>query len=297
MSAIAVSVATQSDQVQPTVQTQPKVFTLFPQTYYFETSEFYKIRGGFVAEVIQNPSVKFLEKGILNQVTQDLTMVTLAAFGKRMEEKEMYAPEKVIHKNGIFVDWLTVIRAGSEIIAYTSASYLGKEILYLNAAMVNMNFQSASGLGIIPHLYLWTKLLDHRHDQESLTLNIVMRSRNKDVANIMSHVLKNEKISGETNLTFEEKMLFSHVAKQIGSSYDENTGINFDVYPNGLPGGSDKHGEKLNMIFSKLGECDAYLISGKANYLRMKKLLQREISDMPEHNFLEYYEKAESIAA
>jgi hypothetical protein len=251
--------------------------------YYFSDSEFYNIHGGFVAEVIQNPHFKILQAGLLEKVTQDLTAATLAAFGKTRDQKEEYAPKDVIWKHGIFVDWLTVVRDGSKVIAYSSSSYLNESqnLIYFNATMVDEAYQKISGLGSINHMYVIEKILRQRNDLESASLDFVTRSRNKGVARLLSSIMKYIKISGDDSLPQEDKSLFSNVAKLIDGVYDEATGICKNVYPKGLPTGVDKP-DALGNMFLKLDECDGFFIYGKFNYHRICKYLAREVKPIGE---------------
>lgn len=263
------------------VQTAIKSEVIPKKKCYFESSEFYQIRGGFIAEVIQNPAVKALETGIMEQIVDDLTLVTLASFGKDVSQKDLYASEKVIKKNAIFVDWLTVVREDSKIVAYAASSYLDvkKAILYFNATIVDEKYQLKGGLGSINHMYIIAKILESRGDLESNSLSLLTRTRNKNVARLMDSVLKNMKISGQDDLGLDDKEFFNSVAKSIDGIFDCATGITRNIYPAGLPFGSEK-ADNINEIFCKLGECDAYLISGKINYDKISKFIKREIKSV-----------------
>ena len=244
---------------------------------YLENSEFYQIRGGFIAEVIQNPFVKFIDKGMTERVIQDLRKVTLAAFGKTEDEAEIYASDEVMRKNAVLVDWLTVVRKGTRIVAYTSASYIERNILYLNSSIVDPEFQCHSGLGILPHMYVWQEILESRLSFKTHNLTIVGRTCNKAAVSVMEHVWERVMISGEDNVSSEYQQIFKETAKVLSSSYEEATGIAKDVYPVGLPNGSGMHNEKLNKLFNKLKLCDAFYIAGKVNIKKVMKFVHREI--------------------
>jgi hypothetical protein len=249
-----------------------------PQPCYFQDSEFYQLHGGFTAEVIQNPFNKFLEKGITNNVIHDLTKVTLASFEKSQDESEIYAPEKVIIKNAVLVDWLTIVRHENKIVAYASSSYLDefKNTLYFNATIVDADFKQYS-IGSITHMYIFEKILKSRNDFESSTLNLITRTRNRSVAKLLESVMLDVKYSSDSELDCEDKSFFSQAAKMIGGTYNEKDGISMRVYPTGLPVGSDKVSEKIQRVFAPLGETDGLLILGKCNYLKICKFLKREI--------------------
>jgi len=249
---------------------------------FFPDSEFYQIRGGFIAEVISNPAFKSIELGNTDEMINELTKVTLSSFGKTEDQKEIYASEKVIRKNAILVDWLTVVRFGSKIVAYAASSYLDaqKRNLYFNATIVDEAFQTKGGLGSINHMYILEKVLKSRTDFESNTLDLVTRTRNKGVARLMDSVLTGMKISTNAALSLSEKEKFSMLASLIGGSYEVETGIDRNVYPVGLPNGAEKS-DDVNKAFACLGECDGVLISGKINYQRICRFLKREVSCIP----------------
>ncbi len=248
---------------------------------YLENSEFYRIRGGFVAEVIQNPFVKFIDKGMTERVIRDLRKVTLAAFCKTEDQAEIYASDEVMRKNAVFADFLTVIRKDKRIVAYSSCGFIESDLIYAHASMVVPEFQSCSGLGILPNIYLWNKLFK----RNLRPLRVVVRTRNKDVASLVRHVWDDLTISGEEDRSEEFKYVFRRTSEVINSPYDEETGIIKNVYPNGLTTGSVKHSNKLNELFLKLDLHDAFFVAGRVNYSKITKIIKREISD--------YYEKNE----
>jgi hypothetical protein len=252
---------------------------------FFQDSEFYQIRGGFIAEVINNPALKGIKQGVVSEMIVELTKVTLSSFGKTEDQKETYASEKIIRKNAILVDWLTVVRFGSSIVAYAASSYLDdqKQNLYFNATIVDQAYQSKGGLGSINHMFILEKILKERMDFESNTLDLITRTRNKNVARLMDSVLNGMKISTDDNLALSEKKRFANLADLIGGSYDATTGIDKNVYPVGLPSGAEKSDE-INKSFECLGECDGVLISGKINYQRICKFLKREVVSIATNN-------------
>jgi hypothetical protein len=264
-----------------------KVNRAVEPAFYFSDSEFYQMRGGFTAEVIRNPFVKFTEHILLTKAVNELTQVTMAAFDKSMNNVEVYAPQSVIIKNAIMVDWLTIIRQGNKIVAYATSSYLEEEQknLYLSATIVDKDYQAKSGLGLFAQIYIWEKILKLRNDFESHSLNIVTRSRNKDVARILKSLLKQMKISGD-DLNENECEFFKTVAHAINSPYNTETGINPNVYPAGLPVGLSKN-DDIDNVFSKLGECDAFLLAGKIDYEKIVRLLKREITRKADNRYFE----------
>jgi len=254
----------------------------FPVLYpspkqYCHDSEFYQIRGGFVAEVIYNPFTRFMENGILHRVINDLRRVTLRAFGKTEKQAEIYAPDQIIRKNAIFVDWLTVVRKDTKVVAYTAASFIDDDILYLHASMVLPEFQSHGGLGIVPHMYVWKKLLESKLVNRQEKFRVVGRTRNQGVVSMMSHVLEKVMISGDNSLSLEYRQIFTKTAEVLKSPYDEENGIAKNVYPKGLPNGSGKTNGEYDKLFFGLDECDAFFIAGRVDVRRMLRLLNREL--------------------
>ncbi|MCK5243552.1 hypothetical protein KAR34_13975 [bacterium] len=245
--------------------------------YYLESSEFYQLRGGFEAEVIQNPLFKFIEKGIMDKVTRDLQKVTLKAFVKPESQMDIFAPEDVVRKNAIFADWLTVIRKGTKIIAFGSQTHIGQNVLCLNSAMVDPEYQSKGAFGILMQMYIWQKILGQKFVGRENELRIVMRTRNKDVASIMTHVLSNVKISGDPETTEDQVRFYEIVANALQSPYEQQTGILRNVYPEGLPNGTNGRNEKINTLFPKLGAKDAYFVAGEVNMKSSARLLRREL--------------------
>ena len=254
---------------------------------YIESSEFYRIRGGFIAEVIQNPFVKFIDKGMTERVIQDLRKVTLAAFGKTEAQAEVYASDEVMRKNAILVDWLTVVRKGTRIVAYTTGSIIERDVFYTNATMVIPEYQRNSGLGIVPNIYIWNKLLGKRMHLVSGDIKLVCRTQNKSIVSLLTHIWEEMIISGENNISDENKQMFKKIAESTNSSYEENNGISRNVYPGNLPKGKDNgHTNRFKEMFEKLGVRDAFYVAGKANARKFKKVIKMQISAI--------YEKAKS---
>lgn len=248
---------------------------------YFADSEFYQIRGGFTAELIKNPMIKFIKHEMINRVVSDLIPVTLSAFEKNNDKSEIYASKEIIMKNTIFTDYLTIIRDGDKIVAYSASSFLDKKksILYFNATNVAKEYQNKGVLGSINHMYVVVKILNERKDYEGCSLTLVTRTRNKSVARLLDSVYLNMKVSGDASLSFKEKEFFNVVAEILKSPYDIKTGVNKNVYPSGLPNGSEKN-DKIDKIFSKLDTGDAFFISGKPNFAKASILLKRQVKKL-----------------
>ncbi|MCD4814383.1 hypothetical protein K8S19_11910 [bacterium] len=247
--------------------------------YYFQDSEFYQIRGGFEAELIRNPMIKFIEHGIVERAVYELQSVTMKAFEKPMDDVDVYAPMDVIKKNAIFSDWLTVIRKDGMIVAYGSQSYLAQDVLYLNSAMVDPKYQGSGAFGILIQLYVWDKIIRQRYFGHEQDLKIIIRTRNKNGASVMHHVLDEVDISGDSNISLETKRLYTDVASILESTYDVNTGIAPNVYPAGLPTGTNGKYKKVNELFSGLCDRDAYFVSGIVNMRATERIINREVVD------------------
>lgn len=241
----------------------------------FEDSEFYQVRGGVVAEVIHYPFLKFTQRQ-KQDLFKKLRETTLKSFGKDESEAEIYASDEILRKNSILVDWLTLFRYEKKIIAYTSCSLLTPKILYSNASIVNPDYQSKGCFGILGHMYIWDKLANQPNFDIS-QINVVVRTRNRDVVNIMSHVLENLNISCQDHLAAEIKKIFDQIAVFFGNHYDANTGIAKNVYPEGLPSGICNHNVFFDYIFSKVGARDAAFVTGKINYKKTAIMLRREV--------------------
>jgi hypothetical protein len=247
-----------------------------PPKYYFESSEFYQIRGGFTAEFIENPTMKIIGMtGLQQRIIYDLKRVTLAAFGKDKSQEEIYAPDQVIMKNCILVDSLTIIRKGSEVVAFASSSFLDDDILYENASMVDPKYQGSVGLGMIPPMYVWSKIFEKRPELIN-RLKITGRTCNQEVVSMLDHVLENMVVSGQDDLDKKDVDLFEKVASELSCNYDLETGILKEVYPEGLTKGKQK--QKFAETFAKLGPKDGYLLAGKVKYMHVCRLLKRETS-------------------
>ena len=243
---------------------------------YLDNSEFYRLKNNMLVEVIQNPGVKFLEKGNINLVIEDLRQVTLKAFGHAKDKAAVYTPDEVMKKNAIFVDFLAIVRKDEEIVAYTTASFVADNILYLNASMVSKPFQRYDGLGVLPHLYIWKKILVTKLYAEQRKLWIVGRTRNYNVVSMLKHVFERIMISTEEHLPEDIKKIFLQTARVTGSNYDPNTGIAKKVYPKGLPAGLDKVPDKYAKLFMVLGEQDALYVSGKVNFEKVLGILAKK---------------------
>lgn len=266
----------------PTAQVNPAntIFN-FERTFekmsrYTETSTIYKLKGGFEAEVIQNPGVKFIERRIFMAVMNELRLVTLKAFGKSMEESATYTPDAVMHKNVMFVDWLIVVRKEGKVIAYTTGSYIDQNVFYTNATMVLPEYQKSNGLGIIPNMFLWKKISDSKHNSNGIKL--VCRTRNKNVVSLLSHIWVDMKISADDNISMEDKKSFKYIAEHIDVKYNYHKGITEDVYPGKLPCGDENHHVKeYKEVFEKLSERDGFYVCGQVNLKKINSILRKKI--------------------
>jgi hypothetical protein len=243
---------------------------------YLEDSEFYQIRGGLIAEVIQNPFVKFIDKGITERVIQDLRKVTLAAFGKTEDQTDLYASDEVMRKNAIMVDWLIVVRKKDRLVAFSSASFITRSLLCLNAAMV-VPEEQPTGVGVIASSLMWELAVDNARRRGVLDPDIVARTHNRNAASVLLHIFKNSKLSTEPGLDNHTNSLIEKTADYLGCVIDKQKGISYNVYPEGLPAGTKSQSQRINAGFENVSSCDACYVSGRLDIAYTQKLIQRKV--------------------
>ncbi len=271
----------------PTYHFQNKV-AVNNQDYYFKDSFKYKIGGGFSAEVIHHPGDKFIEAGIIEKVQKELSYVAIMAFRKEMDEIDTYVPQNVISKNAIWVDWLVIVRKNKIPVAFGSATYLTPFLLYLSSAMV-LPVEQPTGVGVLANALLWKLAVEEAVANGVGAPEIVCRTHNKNVASVMLHVLREVKISTENTTDLEEQKIFIKTANHLNCNYNFNTGISYNVYPEGLPFGTKISNERISEAFKDIGPSDACYISGKLNSNFIEKLLSKKVSaDIPEESEVPY---------
>lgn len=242
---------------------------------YCADSETYQLKGGFIAELIQNPAVRFLEKGILDQVVTDLQEVTMSAMGKTTDEVDIFAPTKVITKNAIYVDWLTVVRKEGRVVAFAASSFIDRDLLYIQSTMVRQEYQTHNGLGSIPNLYLWERIVERRRMAGGPEIYFVARTHNKNIASLLLHVLDNDILSTEIKENNHQcRDIMKRTIKYLECNYDENSGISKNVYPEGIPAGNKTSSNRINDCFRNIGPKDACYIIGTLNLSITKRFVR-----------------------
>jgi hypothetical protein len=247
---------------------------------YLHDSEYYQIRGEFMAEVIANPEPTFYEKKMSSKVINDLRAVTMRAFEKPMSMSEIYAPDSTMAKNILQVDYLTIIRNGEKIVAFGSQTMVHQNTLYLCSAIVDPAYATSRPLGTLINVYIWTKILKQDYAGRENQLNIIARTRNKNVATLFYHCLYNVMISGDRYASNEQKYYYQQMAEILNCKYNNKTGILKDVYPSGLPSGGNVKNNHVNSLFTELGSRDAYFISGNVKLRTSEILMKREVKNV-----------------
>jgi hypothetical protein len=250
----------------------PKVQTL-PDRYLAE-SEIYHLKGGFEAEVIHNPGDKFLKAGILNQVSQELKAVVLAAFEKNNEDAETYVPRHTLAKNALWVSWLIVVRKHNSPVAFGSATFITPSLLYLSSAMV-LPQEQPTGVGVIANALLWKLAVEEAGTRGIDDVDIICRTHNRSVASVLLHIFENGKLSTES-LDADSRAIIHRTASYLGCEYDESTGISYDAYPEGLPAGLNSRSQRINEGFKQVGPKDACYVLGRLDLDYTDRLIARQ---------------------
>jgi len=243
---------------------------------YLNDSLLYELKGGFVAEVIQNPGEKFLRAGVMNQVYQELSFVALEAFGKTQTEAETYVPQDVLAKNAIWVDWLIVVRKKGHPVAFGSATYITPFLLYLSSAMV-LPAEQPTGVGVVANSLLWKLAVQEAKDNGLSEPDIICRTHNRNVASVLAQILRNSKISTENSRDTEAQLIFMKTANHLHCNYNPETGISQNVYPEGLPAGTKTKDARINQAFQHLGPQDACYVTGMLRMDFVNKLVGKYV--------------------
>jgi len=270
-------------------QTHSGIFnfpSFFPaRRQYFQDSSMFQLKGGFTAEIIHQPGPKAGESGILPQLQHELGAVVLAAFNKPADEAEKYAPESVMVKNIIDVDWLVVVRKNGRPVACGSCSYITSYILYLNSAMVMPEYQS-TGIGFISNGLLWRMAIAENHRQGLGEPELVCRTHNRNVASVLLHTFEHGHLSTEPHKNLYVQMVMKKVVNYLQCNYDERTGVSHGVYPEGLPEGTKTMNERVTRGFSGVGPTDACYVVGNLDHEYMERVLGRNLQTSLEETLL-----------
>lgn len=265
----------------------PDIPPLFRETghnhRYIEDSEFHSYAKGITIELIKDPARKLMRAGMFEQVIDELRDVVLAAFEKPFSEHEKYAPQHTMSKNVIWVDWLAVARRNNRPVAFSAATFIQPDLLYLNSAMV-IPEEKATQIGAMINPLLWKNIFDFQQSHGLTEFQLVCRTHNRDVVSGLLHAFLNGRISTETNLDSRTIATFSHVAKYLECTLD-SYGVSRDVYPEGLPSGHVTNRKRVTEAFRNVGERDACYLLGYLNYKYVEQVCRhynRENNSMPE---------------
>ncbi len=254
-------------------------------TRYTENSTIYRLKGGFEAEVIKQPSRRIKDQPILNRIYQELRIVTLRAFNKDISEAETYVPRYVMEKNVLDVDWLIVVRKYNQPVAFGAGTYVTPFIFYLNGAMVHPDYQS-TGVGLIANSLLWKIVCDEVKDMGLGEADFVCRTHNRNVASVMLHVFEEGYISTEKECSSDHCRIFNKTANKIGGHYCPQSGIAKNAYPEGLPCGTKITNMRINNAFVGLGEKDGLFVAGKMKYHYLQNILKKNVKEIHEYQEL-----------
>lgn len=281
-----------TNSIFPTTQAGSVVLSSLSKTLpgrkYLEDSRLYEIKGGFTAEVIQNPGNAFIQAGITCRVSEELSAVVLRAFNRTTEEIQVYASQEVMDKNAIWVDWLIVVRKNGLPVAFGSASFITPSLLYLNGAMV-VPEEQITGIGVIANSLLWKIAVDDAQWRGISSVDIVCRTHNRNVASVLLHILEESVLSTECKSEPHAHDLFQKTAAYLKCNYDPNMGISVGVYPEGLPAGTKSKSERINAGFEHVGPRDACYVLGRLDDDYVRCLLKRQVRPMeaPQINIVE----------
>ncbi len=250
---------------------QPEVL---PREGYFESSEYYQLKGGFEAEIIQDPGRKIMAAGLFKQVTEELGDVLLKAFEQDESDADKFLSGDKLTKVAVWVDWLVVVRKKGNPVAFGAGSFVTPYLFYLNAAMVMPEYQP-SGVGLVANALLWKIAVENAERQGYKEPDIVVRTHNRNVASVFLHSLRDVKLSTEPIRDLYTRMILERTAEYLNCKIDRLTGVSYDVYPEGLPAGTKTKNQRINDAFEWVGPRDACYISGRLNMSYLSKILKR----------------------
>jgi hypothetical protein len=240
---------------------------------FLSDSQVYLLKGGFTAEVIQEPGTKLLRAGLLEKARQEMGDVLLSAFERGDDEAETFLGGNKFTKVGIWVDWLVVIRKKDKIMAFSTASFVAPYHIYLNAAMVRPEEQS-TGIGFMASALLWKIAVEDVKERLILEPVVVCRTRNRNVVSVMLKVMNDAVISTEKDLTAEIKATFRKTADYLHCEYDDQIGISKEAYPEGLPFGTKGNNDRIVSALQCLGPRDGCFVAGHLNLSYLNRIVE-----------------------
>ena len=269
------------DAIQPAagtiMQFEPRTRTPFVVSErYLGESRLHHLKGGFTAEVIQDPGDRLIQAGLFARASEELADVALAAFGKPARERDTYVPQHVIAKNALWVDWLVVVRKRNQPVAFGSATFIAPGLLYLSSAMV-VPSEQPSGVGVVANSLLWKLAVETAMMQGMPEPEVVCRTHNRNVASVLLHLLKDGRLSSEAAGDVQAQAVFMKTANHLHCEYDPETGVSQNVYPEGLPAGTKTNDARLNAAFRHVGPCAACYVAGHLNLRYITRLVSRQL--------------------
>jgi hypothetical protein len=260
------------------------IFTIFKKKTYapranftgtiignFPDSHFYNIQGGFVAEVISNPHQRFMRERQLDLAGDFFLKLSSKIFSGHANDWQNSLSLNEIKKNIFEADWLILLSFNGNIIGYTTATWIDRNYIYINAACLLLEYSKKAGLGGIQSIILYNFLLKYYRQHLNREFKFIARTRNREVVKLFEHMCQEVKISFDTKLSKTERQEFSHIAGKIQSPFDEKTGLIKNIYSGGFPTGISRKYTNLQTFYaSEEYARDAFFISGKPGYFMFK---------------------------
>jgi hypothetical protein len=237
----------------------------------FCDSHFYNIHGGFIAEVISHPYQRFMHEKQLDLAGDFFLKLSSKIFSGHANDWQNSLTLKEIKKNIFEADWLILLSFNGNIIGYTTATWIDRNYIYINAACLLLEYSKKAGLGGIQSIILYNFLLKYHRYQLSREFKFIARTRNREVVKLFEHMCQEVKISFDSKLSKTERKEFSHIAEKIHSPFDEKTGLIKNIYSGGFPTGNSRRCLNLQAFFSNPENSkDAFFISGRPDYFMFK---------------------------
>jgi hypothetical protein len=245
---------------------------------YFCQSQHFLLLKKFDIEIVHQPF-----KQLNPQILPALWNVLMKSCDKNEQDEANYREKINIEKVGINVDALILVSLNNQLVAFTSGSFIGESIFYINAAMVLAEYQAYSLGGIITCMMALNSVI-HNAQLGIKETSLICRTQNQNAARLFIHACHNAKVSTE-KLNRKERKVLEKTTGFLHCHIDFKTGITRDVYPEGLPKGGDAHDQRVTDAFRSLNATDACYVMGFLKIEMVARLLKGILSASPKAIF------------
>jgi len=248
----------------------------FPTPYRrsFLHSQIFTLSRYYDVEIVHQP---YHEATV--DIAEKLWNVLMRSCEKSEDEDAGYREKISIWKVALNVDYLVLASRQDQLVAFTSGSYIDRELFYINAAMVLPEFQATGIGGFLTCMLAFNPVIANLQAGIEET-HMVCRTQNRQAASLFLHACEGAAISTEP-LSDRVRSLLMKTTAFLHCDLEAATGITRNIYPEGLPKGCEIHNDRINRAFAGLGPTDACYIIGRLKLPLVTHLLKGKLEPKP----------------